>query len=472
MKKRTIKEKIFSFNLLLLALLLFLITIAFNITISFYLENETINQLSNIARQTAKTIYQELPNLLQKNPDQNTLFYSYIILNRALRLPLSILNAEYLLIDQNINLILPYKEYFSESTDFKKNIAQKIFQIREASQTNQFTFEALKTKYAAVILPFTKDPNLGLKWIVVYASLENISQLQRVTTLILLLILSISAIIGTIFSSYISNKISKPLSTLVQHIKKISERNFDPKIIIDADDEILELATNINTMAEKLALYDKAQKTFFQNASHELRTPLMSIQSYAEGLKYAVIPQETAVQTILAETNRLTQLVEDLLYLSRLETIEENYHFRRLNFNKLLSQSIERMTGPALSNHKEINFQISPTPVTILADEEKLSRAIVNLISNCLRHADQQILISTTLLPQQNWLELTIADDGPGFETTELNNIFNRFFKGKKGHFGLGLAITKSIIEKHRGRITAQNSAKGAVFILGLPIVN
>ena len=90
-------------------------------------------------------------------------------------------------------------------------------------------------------------------------------------------------------------KISAPFSHLNQHIRAIAERNFGNKIEMPVDDELREFVNNINIMSEKLETYDKAQKTFLQNVSHEFRTPLMSIQSYAEGIKYDVVDSNTAV---------------------------------------------------------------------------------------------------------------------------------------------------------------------------------
>jgi signal transduction histidine kinase len=216
-------------------------------------------------------------------------------------------------------------------------------------------------------------------------------------------------------------------------------------------------------------MYDKAQKTFLQNASHEFRTPLMSIQSYAEGIKYSVTDTTVAADIIIDESKRLTQLVENLLYLSRLDAIEENYCFNTLEFNELICCCVERMNVIAAKNNITINIDIPPIEIKIVGDEEKLSRAINNLLSNCIRYAKYKISVKSELI-NGSTVRVTIADDGQGFEFTELSSIFERFFKGSKGNFGLGLAITKAVIEKHHGTITAENSEIGALFIIELPI--
>jgi len=223
-------------------------------------------------------------------------------------------------------------------------------------------------------------------------------------------------------------------------------------------------------MSEKLEAYDKAQKTFLQNVSHEFRTPLMSIQSYAEGIKYSITESDSAADIIIDESKRLAQLVENLLYLSRLDAIEENYHFYTLDINELLRSCTYRMNGIASKSNITIVLDLMENDVSITADEEKLSRAISNILSNCLRYAKSIVTIKSELIDERT-VRIRISDDGPGFESAELPNIFDRFFKGSKGSFGLGLAISRNVIEKHNGIITAENYESGALFQIELPII-
>ncbi|MDF2532082.1 MAG: ATPase, histidine kinase, gyrase and HSP90-like domain protein [Clostridia bacterium] len=195
----------------------------------------------------------------------------------------------------------------------------------------------------------------------------------------------------------------------------------------------------------------------------------MSIQSYAEGIKYEVVEKDMAADIIVDESKRLTRLVEDLLYLSRLDAIEENYHFSNLDFNDFINSCIERMNGIAIKNNIKLSLDSNDKPLTIFADEEKLSRAVGNIISNCLRYATAKVNVSIQL-NDDSYVKFTISDDGPGFDTNELDNIFERFYKGKKGNFGLGLTISKNIIEKHNGKVSAIKTDSGALFRVELPI--
>lgn len=486
MKRGTIKWRIFKYNLVVIIMLIVLVAIIFNVAIRLYIENDIISQLNKIADRTEDTALRRGPDFfpeqgkmgppskLQGPADRvnNDFFRYHFMLDRSLREPLSVLNADYILLDRNKNVINPTsKEFFNTSTDLLNKITYEINKSKVLNRETFLNFYLSGTEYTAIVKPVSQKNSFGLGWIVIYSSLQNVNKLQSAINLILFIILAFSALIIAIFSSLAAKKISAPFSSLNLHIKAISERDFGTKIDMPVDDELKEFVSNINTMSEKLETYDKAQKTFLQNASHEFRTPLMSIQSYAEGIKHEVVDSNTAVDIIIDETKRMTHLVEDLLYLSRLDTIEESYHYINLDFDVLINSCVDRMNGIAIKSNLKITANKLGDSIQLYADEEKLSRAITNIISNCLRFANSTISITSNII-DNNKIEIIISDDGPGFETNDLPNIFERFYKGKKGKFGLGLAISKNVIEKHKGNISAYNSTSGAIFKIELPINN
>lgn len=456
----TIKQKIFAFNVFTVVLLILIIAVAFNISARIYMEKETLNQLRNVASRAEGSF------IGIKADNYSPLIGTYFTLIRASRQPHFMSNTEIALIDKNKNLIIP-KELIGVSFESDEQIVSYILNLFEKKQSNEMTFQYNGVQYAAVVVQ-AGNHFTNLSNVVFYTRMDKIAELQQTINLILLIVLLVAALIATLFSSYLSRKISTPLSKLCSHIRNISERQFK-RIQIPADDEILELVDNINKMTEKLESYDLAQKTFLQNVSHELRTPIMSIRSYAEGIQYGVVESGEAVKIIIDETQRLTQLVENLLYLSRLDSIDEPYNFEILDFHELLHYVAMRMKGIAQKLEKEIRTEIEPKSVKVSGDEEKLTRAITNILDNSIRYAGGKVII-TSRIAEQNLIEVIISDDGPGFDTEDLKNLFTRFYKGKKGHFGLGLSITKSIIEKHNGTITAGNTPDGAYIKITLPV--
>jgi len=221
-------------------------------------------------------------------------------------------------------------------------------------------------------------------------------------------------------------------------------------------------------MAAMLQSYESNQKQFFQNVSHELRTPLMSIQGYAEGMMADVFEKEEAAQIILAEGEKMTDLVSSLLYISRMDSgLDTPNNMASVDVRNLLYDCHERMKIIAEKAGKQISVDVED--VTIAADAEKLERAIINVLSNGIRHAESTVEIRCKVVGEE--VQITISDDGKGICEKDLPSIFERFYKGENGNSGLGLAITRDIIVGLGGWITAENvdsQKRGAKFMIGL----
>lgn len=486
MKTNTIKWRIFKYNLIVIIMLIALVAVVFNVTIRVYMENDILEQLNRIASRIEDVALKRGPDFFKadkrtppppiprevKEGDNayDAAFRYYFMLDRSIKEPLSVLNANYLLLDGSKEVINPLpKEYSNTSEELLNKITGEVMELKDMDSSNYLDFNLAGIEYIAIVMPVSEKNTFGLGWIVIYSSLQQINRLQTAINMILLSILVVSALITVLFSSMISKKVSTPFSSLNQHIRDIAEIKFGRKIQVPVYDELQELVSNFNIMSEKLETYDKAQKTFLQNASHEFRTPLMSIQSYAEGIKYGVTDGAASANVIIDESKRLTQLVENLLYLSRLDAIEESYCLNELDLNELIRGCVERMSVIAAKSNISIEMSLPEKEVKITADEEKVARAINNIISNCIRYAASMVKVSAGLV-EEGSVRLLISDDGPGFDSNELPNIFERFYKGAKGNFGLGLAISKNVIEKHNGRIKACDSGAGAVFQIDLPI--
>jgi signal transduction histidine kinase len=496
MKRNTIKWRIFKYNIIVIIMLITFTAVIFNVAVRIYIEKNIVTQLNKIASNAEDTALKHGPDFFKQIPPPpppdsqnidlppfhaedtelpltdiqgtNDLFKYYFMLDHSLKEPLTLLNADFILIDQNENRITPFTDKYV-SDDFMKQLKNEINNSKKIAQETYLTFRSSGTEYIAIIKPVSDKNSFGLGWIIIYSNVEQINQLQISINLILFFILIFSALITVVFSSRVSKKISEPFYHLNQYISAISERNFGNKIEMPVYDELRELVNNINIMSEKLETYDKAQKTFLQNASHEFRTPLMSIQSYAEGIKYEVVDSNNAVTVILSEIKRMTRLVEDLLYLSRLNAIEENYNYVNLDFNALTKNCVTSVNLLAEKSNITLRTKLSNQIIQIYGDEEKLSRAITNVINNCIRYANSIVTIELITIDKAN-VQLVISDDGPGFKNSELPNIFERFYKGVNGNLGLGLSISKNIIEKLNGQISAKNSTSGALFIIELPI--
>jgi signal transduction histidine kinase len=467
-KRDSIQGRILSANILNIISLVLLIALLFNISIGIYMQNQTVTQFNEISKSIEEALRNHPNKFPERIRDTDKDWAVFGVLDRVLKNYTSILNAQYILIN-NDNIPLPSFGGDTTALAFNEHILSLISGSEFNQQKNLVTIKTRDMNYMGMVIPVFNNQSLQLGWVVIYSDTSQVASLRIVINLILMVILLFSMVLTIIYSVYTSKKISQPFTVINAHLSQLSERNFHKTIHIDTHDEITELIKNINTLSQKLKKYEEDQATFLQNISHELRTPLMSIQSYAEGIKYHVVENhETASEIIIQETKRITDLVEQLTYLSRIDTVEGEYHFEVIELDEILWSCIDCIKGIGLKNHKKIVYETFSDTLKVHADPEKLSRAIINVLSNCIRHGHSLIEIQTTISRDQ--VIITIQDDGEGFEAHEIENIFTRFYKGKNGHLGIGLAITKEVIEAHNGEISAQNTALGALFVIRLPL--
>ncbi|HEX9060102.1 MAG TPA: HAMP domain-containing sensor histidine kinase [Clostridia bacterium] len=381
------------------------------------------------------------------------------------------MESNFYLVSKELKIMYPRTDKVEQ---FKKRVLPQI-----SEKLNPKTLESatMKIKIAdqeniVAIIPPRSDVDQSLRgWVVLYTPVAPVQKLIKSMLSVLLVSLLVSAVIAAFAGVLVARTIAKPIILLKDRAKSIAKREYDGKADINTGDELEELGDTINFMSLELKVYDMAQKRFFQNASHELKTPLMSIQGYAEGLKDGVFENnDEAFDIIIDESKRLKGIVDGLIFLSKNETQDDFYKFSNESINEVIRNSIDKIKG--LSSKNKINISVALGKDAKLAiDRDKITQAVINVLGNCIRYAKSEIKVITS--NDGKSFEITIQDDGEGFSGDEINKIFERFYKGKNGNSGLGLAITKAIIEKHKGFILASNSTGGgAEFKIRLPINN
>ena len=210
------------------------------------------------------------------------------------------------------------------------------------------------------------------------------------------------------------------------------------------------------------------QQTFFQNASHELKTPLMAIQGYAEGIQAGVMDTGSAAEVILKESDRMTELVDELLDISKIDMGRQPLTLSEMDVRELLYDSIRAVEPAAAGGGIAIVPDFPEKPVMVSCDDTRLRRAVTNILSNGVRYAHSQLHL--TCRADKRHVTIRIQDDGDGIAEADLPHIFDRFYMGKSGKSGIGLALTKEIIHLHKGTIRAYNGDSGAVFEISIPV--
>ena len=276
-----------------------------------------------------------------------------------------------------------------------------------------------------------------------------------------------------------------PLSNMANTVEKINAGNLQERFLLEQGQvEIDRLAFSFNGMLERLETSFEAEKEakeqmrrFVADASHELRTPLTSIHGFLEVLLRGAMNQpdklDKSLRSMLAESERMKKLVQDLLLLARLDRSPA------INLEEGALDELIREMEPQLrllAGNRTVNLRLT-TPARCWFDDDKLKQIVLNLFHNAVQHTDSNKgQIEITLEPMNSGLQLVVRDNGPGIAEEHLPHLFDRFYRidpsrtRKHGGAGLGLAITKAIVELHGGFIRAESpSNEGSAFYVWIP---
>ena len=228
---------------------------------------------------------------------------------------------------------------------------------------------------------------------------------------------------------------------------------------------------------EKLKEHDKMQKEFINIAAHELRTPTQSILGYAEILEMEPERSKQLVNPILRNATRLRRLTADILDVTRIESQTLALNKEEFNLNELISSLIQDCKSQIDSKKIKLVYEHgSFNNIIVNADKDRLNQVISNLISNSIKFTQEEsgiISITTKTEQDNNVITISVKDTGKGIDPEIIPKLFTKFAtKSETGGTGLGLFISKSIVEAHGGRIWAENNKdeKGATFYFTLPV--
>ena len=310
-------------------------------------------------------------------------------------------------------------------------------------------------------------PGVPDRYTIYYVDVSDLQEFTRSINVLLLSLAGLIWLVSVAITGILAGTLARPLHILRAFALRIGQGDFTPSPISFMNEEFEALNQSLNHTAKQLAKYDNDQKTFFQNVSHELRTPLMTIESYAEGIKYGIMEAPEAINTILDATGRLSNMVDDVLYISRIDNITMPA-MERCDLKHLIQERIGLQRPLAELRGLQIDFDTNKDAVVVNCATNYISRALDNLISNAIRFADSVITLECKLAKGR--ATIVITDDGPGFEAEVLPHVFERFYKGKSGLTGIGLSVVRSIVEQHKGTAMAENCDSGAKLTISIPV--
>lgn len=316
----------------------------------------------------------------------------------------------------------------------------------------------------------------------VYLALDIDSFLPEVrngATQLVLAIIIILIFVACFTLAWLHKLLISPLTGLSKATKEITEGNLDFSLKTSRRDEIGELQNDFDNMRIHLKesmneqlKNAEAAKEMMSNISHDLKTPLTAIKGYAEGLMDGIADtpekRERYYKTIYSKACIMEELVEDLTYFSKLDNKTITYDFHLVSLKGFIEDCIEEIEMDV--EMRNIRFEKSyscENDTKVIIDSNEIKRVFLNIVGNSIKYMDKEEgVISIHVSNDEDFVWITVEDNGQGVDEKEITKIFERFYRGdtsrgtKKGGTGLGLAIAKSIVEAHGGTISA-NSMKG-----------
>lgn len=331
------------------------------------------------------------------------------------------------------------------------------------------------TQMLVVGIPFVYK-NVKRGAIFLYTPAENSKELVGEMYRTVFLVSLPAGFLAVALLYFASRRFVQPLVAMKEIAGKVALGQFGHRMRITGDDEIAQLSRSFNYMAERLDHIEQGRKQLIAEISHELRTPLTTIRASLQGvLDQVVDPQDEKafLRISLDEAKRLGNLAQDLLELSRFEEKQVVLRKERICLSELLGQTVEQMKASARDKGMEIEACIE-AEAYIEADADRLRQVFLNLLGNALVHAGSGAAVGITLAANGS-AQATVWDQGPGIEQDKLPYIFQRFYKADDSRSsqgaGLGLTISKHIIEAHGGTIEAESTVgSGTRFIVTLPL--
>jgi heavy metal sensor kinase len=341
------------------------------------------------------------------------------------------------------------------------------------------------------------ENNQITKIVQIASSLEEVEDALNTLFIILIITVPLALMVASLGGQFLAHKALKPVDNITQTARIITSQNLNQRISPPkVKDEISRLIDTFNEMISRLDQSFRQIKQFSSDVSHELKTPLTILKGEIEVLLRKERTSQEYQQTLksnLEEINRMSQIVEDLLLLSKADIGEVRLDKEDINLTEILNEVVVQMERLVRSKGLSLSVSNHLQDIHILGDALRIRELFINLIENGIKYTEQGGSIHITLQKENGpsmgshsgWGEgekgefakITISDTGIGIAKNDQERIFSRFFRVDKarsreeGGSGLGLSICKWIVEAHQGEIIVESElGKGSSFIVKLPI--
>lgn len=292
--------------------------------------------------------------------------------------------------------------------------------------------------------------------------IPDIQKMSNEMILVIMFAIFVSLLIAIALIYIQSKKISKPLIEINSAVRDIAAGNFGKRIDINSNDEIGQLASSFNFMADSIEALEKHRSEFVSDVSHELRTPMTSISGFIEGILDGTIPPEKHeyyLNIVLEESKRLTKMVSDMFELSKTSMDNYSLDITEFDINELIRTCIIGLEERICDKNLDLNVDFKSDELKVLADKDAIKRVVLNIMDNAIKFSYPNTTMGIATWVERRKVHVSIGNFGAGISGDDISSIFDRFYKTDKSRAteksgaGLGLSLVKNLITLHKQKI-------------------
>lgn len=340
--------------------------------------------------------------------------------------------------------------------------------------------------YMDVALPISGSTGSYIVYII--DNKTTVTELSLALFKIILEALLVGLIISVLLCLLLAKTMVNPIQDLTRAAERVASGDFSQRPFSDAKDEIGVLTRTFNSMAIKLentlddlTKSEQMRKEFVANVSHELRTPITSIRSYAETLLESKgMTKQTEKEflgVIVKESDRMTNIVSDLLTLSRFDAGSIEFNFERFSIERAVRDVYNAMLLEAHKHGHHFSLEFRNSIPEIVGDSARIEQVLINMVSNAIKYTKNGGKIAMTAGADGGSVWISVRDNGIGIPEKDVPKVFDRFYRVDKarsresGGTGLGLSIAKEIVLRHSGQIALDSKlGRGTTITVTLPV--
>ena len=361
------------------------------------------------------------------------------------------------------------KEFLSEVSKNKSKLPDSLVASLKEKNNDNFVSDLeglLDEDYVVYARAVRGKSNEMVGTVVTCSARSGVNELLQ-STVKAILVSTLWLLLGALVAVYIiSERLVSPLRAMSRAAKEFAAGRFDVRVPTHGKDEVSELAKAFNNMASSLETNEETRRLFLANVSHDLRTPMTTISGFIDGILDGAIPEDKRdyyLEIVAGEIKRLSRLVSALLDITRIQVGERK--FNKTNFDicelcrQVMISSVQRIEEKEL----DVRFDFDSDNMFVFADEDAIHQVIYNLVDNAVKFSYNGGVFEIKVKDAQQKIKVSVYNEGQGINEEDINYIFDRFYKGDKSRgldksgTGLGLYISRTIIEAHGETITVES---------------